>query len=104
MLYHHWRYRRDLDHLIVQRRWVITSSTRSIGNSSEPDPGWPAWPLRLRSLPLRRSGRLKSGPSPEGGLEELRELRTILSRRLAMTTRPGWEYQQQERPSQAVFA
>ena len=64
--------------------WCSTTSfTRSIGSSFGPDPGWPGWPPRLRPLPLRCAGGLNPGPSLEGGLEELRELRPICSRRLA---------------------
>jgi hypothetical protein len=37
----------------------------------------------LRPLPLRRSGGLKPGPSLEGDLEELRELRPIRCRSLS---------------------
>ena len=53
------------------------SSTRSIGSSCGPAPGWLGWPPRLRPLPLRRCGGLNPGPSLEGGFEELGELRPI---------------------------
>ena len=47
--------------------------------------GWPGWPPRLRPLPLRRSCGLNSGPTLEGGLDDLRELRPMRTRRLAST-------------------
>jgi hypothetical protein len=60
-----------------------TSSTRSFGRSSAPDPGCTGWPAHLRPLPFFHSGGMKAGPSLGGGLEELRVLRPTRSRKLA---------------------
>jgi len=59
------------------------NATELNGSNSGPLPGWPGYPPRLRPLPLRHSGGFNPGPSLEGGLEELRELRPIRSCRLA---------------------
>ena len=52
-------------------------------STTGPDPGWPGSPPRLRLLPLGSSGGLNSDPSVVGGVEELRDLLQIHTRRLA---------------------
>ena len=65
-----------------------------MGSRSGPLPGWPACPPRWQPLPLRRSGSLNPGPSLEGGLEELQELRPSRSRSWARNAARvvGWPW------------
>ena len=92
--------RRDLDQLMAQRIWILSRKQRAATAAGievvvhhlihpldrqqlRPCAGMARLTAALRPLPLRRSGGLNPGPSLEGGLEELRELRPIRSRRLA---------------------